>query len=51
MGARSIPYSRRGEQAIAAFQEADNLDALPRISFGDDVIYGLEAKKMRARPS
>jgi len=46
---RHVPYTRRGEQAIAAFQEADHLDAIPRISFGDDVVYGLDAKKQRAR--
>ena len=46
---RHVPYTRRGEQAIAAFQEADQLDAIPRLSFGDDVVYGLDAKKQRAR--
>jgi hypothetical protein len=43
------PFSRRGEQAIRAFQEADTLDAMPRLSHGDDVVYALEAKKAREK--
>ncbi|MCR4339211.1 MAG: hypothetical protein NUW01_04905, partial [Gemmatimonadaceae bacterium] len=43
------PSSHRGEQAIAEWQEADSLDALPRVSHGDEVVYGLEAMKARAR--
>jgi len=39
---------RRGEQAIQAFQEADNLDTIPRLSSGDEVVYSLEAEKARA---
>lgn len=46
---RSRPDGRRGERAIAAFQEAGSLDAVPRLSYIDDVVYGLEAKKLRAR--
>jgi hypothetical protein len=42
-------FSRRGEQAIRAFQEADSLDATPRLSRGDDVVYSLEAKKAREK--
>jgi hypothetical protein len=48
MMGRHLPFSRRGEQAIRAFQEADSLDATPRLSHGDDVVYGLEAKRARA---
>jgi plastocyanin len=44
-----MPFSRRGEQAIQALQEADNLDATPRLSHGDEVVYSLEAKKARAK--
>ncbi len=46
---RRVPFSHRGEQAIQAFQEADNLDATPRLSHGDEVVYSLEAKKARAK--
>jgi len=46
---RSNPDGRRGEQAIAAFQEAAGADTMPRVSWGDDVVYGLEAKTARAR--
>src|SRR5512145_965366 len=46
----SVPrFSRRGEQAIQSFQEADNLDAMPRLAHGDDVVYGMEAAKARGR--
>lgn len=44
-----LPFSRRGEQAIQAFQEADNFDRIPRLSRGDDVVYGMEAAKARGR--
>ncbi len=37
----------RGEGAADAFQEADCLDALPRFNFGDDVVFGLDAKTTR----
>jgi hypothetical protein len=40
---------RRGEQAVRALQEADNLDATPRLSHGDEVVYSLEAQKARAK--
>jgi hypothetical protein len=43
------PFSRRGEQAIQAFQEADNLDAMPRLSDGDGVVYRMEARRARGR--
>ena len=37
----------RGEGAADAFQEADCLDALPRVNFGDDVVFRLDAKTAR----
>ncbi len=40
---------RRGEQAIQAFQEANSLDARPRLSHADDVIYSAEAKRARGK--
>src|SRR5712691_2360748 len=43
------PFGRRGEQAIQAFQEADNLDATPRLSHGDGVVYAAEAKTAHSR--
>jgi hypothetical protein len=42
-------FSRRGEHAIQAFQEADNLDAMTRLSHGDEVVFGMEAKRARER--
>jgi hypothetical protein len=45
---RHVPFSRRGEQAIQAFQEADNLDAMTRLSHGDGVVYGVAANRARA---
>lgn len=47
--ARHVAFSRRGEQAIQAFQEANNLDAMKRLSRGDDVVYSADAKLARAR--
>jgi hypothetical protein len=44
---RGFRATRRGEQAIEAFQEADKLDALPRDVEGDDVVYRREAEKFR----
>ena len=41
--------SRRGERAITAFQEANNLDAIPRLSYGDAVVYRAEAKRVREK--
>ncbi len=40
------PVSRPAEKAIRAFQEADNLDAIPRLSYGDVVVYEAEAPKL-----
>jgi len=40
---------RRGVQAVRALQEADNLDATPRLSHGDEVVYSLEAERARAK--
>src|SRR5215831_17224515 len=45
---RGFRATRRGEQAIEAFQEADKLDAMPRQVEGDDVVYRREAEKFRA---
>jgi hypothetical protein len=44
-----VPSLRRGEQAIAAFQEAASLEAMPRIAPGDRFVYGLDAERARAR--
>ena len=41
------PVSRPGEKAIEAFQEADNLDSIPRLSHGDEVVYTAEAERLR----
>jgi hypothetical protein len=38
---------RRGEQAIQAFYEANALDAMTRLSRGDEVVYSAEAKRAR----
>lgn len=40
--------SRRGEQAVEAFREADKIDQLPRQVTGDDEVYTKEAAKFRA---
>ena len=40
---------RRGEQAIALFQEADTLDGMTRVSPGDGVVYSAEARLARSR--
>jgi hypothetical protein len=37
------PFSRRGEQAIQAFQEAAYAHAMTRTEVGDDIVYGAEA--------
>jgi len=39
----------RGERAFQAFQEAANLDAIPRLSHGDEIVYAMEAEKARAK--
>jgi hypothetical protein len=39
---------RRGEQAIAVFQEADALDGMTRLSPGDSVVYSAEARIARS---
>lgn len=39
----------RAEQAIEAFQEADRIDVRPHVSFGDRVVFELEAKQTRER--
>ena len=39
----------RAEEAIEAFQEAERIDARPRVQFGDDIVFNLEAKRQRAR--
>ena len=36
---RHHPFSRRGEQAIRAAQEAALADAMPRCEVGDDLVY------------
>jgi hypothetical protein len=46
---RHAPFSRRGEQAVQAFQEAANLDATPRVSAGDGIVYGDGARRARTR--
>lgn len=43
------PSHRRGAQAIEAFQEAQRIDGKPRVSFGDDVVFKLDAKAARDR--
>jgi len=45
---RPSQLGRRGVQAIRAFQEADNLDATPRLSDSDEFVYSREAEKARA---
>jgi hypothetical protein len=49
MSKREHASGRRGEQAIEAFQEADRIDAKPRVGFGDDVIFKLDAEYARTR--
>jgi hypothetical protein len=39
----------RAEQAIEAFQEADRVDAKPRVGFGDDIVFKLDAEYARTR--
>jgi hypothetical protein len=43
------PTQKRAEQAIAAFQEAARIDGRPHVSFGDRVVFELEAKQARER--
>ena len=44
-----LSYSRRGEQAIQAFHEADIYDAIPRLGDGDDAAYSSMARHERAK--
>ena len=44
---RRAPFSRRGEQAIQAFQEAAVADAMPRTEVGDDAVYAANARGAR----
>ena len=46
---RHQPFSRRGEQAIQAAQEAALADATPRREAGDDIVYAGQARLARAR--
>jgi hypothetical protein len=43
------PFTRRGEQAIQAFQEAEIADGMVRTEVGDDIVYTAEARLARAR--
>lgn len=43
------PFSRRGEQAIQAAQEAALADAIPRREVGDDIAHAATARLARAR--
>ncbi len=43
------PLSRRGEQAIRAFQEANDLDSMLWLSHGHNVVYAAEAKRARGK--
>ncbi len=49
MSRKRPPFTRRGEQAIQAFQEASSLDAIPRLDDGDEVVYSRRAQRARAR--
>lgn len=49
MGKADRAKADRGEQAIEAFQEAERLDARPRVQFGDDIIFKQDASRERAR--
>ncbi|MCX6551195.1 MAG: hypothetical protein NTY02_09365 [Acidobacteria bacterium] len=46
---RHHPFSRRGEQAIQAAQEAALADAMPRKEVGDDIVYADQARLARGR--
>lgn len=47
---KADPANRdRAEEAIEAFQEAERIDARPRVQFGDAAIFSREAKHQRAR--
>jgi hypothetical protein len=46
---RHPPFSRRGEQAIQAFQLAAIESAIPRVDPGDEVVYAARARLERAR--
>ena len=43
------PFSRRGELAIRANQEAARPDAMPRREVGDDIVYLAKARLEHAR--
>ncbi len=43
------PFSRRGEQAVQANQDAALADSMPRTEFGDDIVYDTEARLARTR--
>ena len=45
---RAFRATRRGEQAIEAFREADKIDQLPWQVRGDEVVLPREAAKFRA---
>src|SRR5213594_3703988 len=49
MSRKGAPFSRRGEQAIAAMQEAALAAAMPRTEFGDEIVYADQARLARAR--
>lgn len=49
MAKRINDSATRAEQAIEAFQEADRIDGRPRIGFGDDVVFELDASRARDR--
>lgn len=44
---RGFRATRRGEQAIEAFAEADKIDQLPWLTAGDHIVYPREAEKQR----
>ena len=47
---KPVHFSKsRAEQAIEAFQEADRIEGRPHVSFGDRVVFELEAKEARER--
>jgi plastocyanin len=43
------PFSRRGEQAIQAAQEAALFDTMPRREVGDDIAYATQARHAHGR--
>lgn len=46
---RHVPFSRRGEQAIQAFQLAATEDAIPRVDPGDQIVCAARVRLERAR--